>query len=99
MPSDDASGGLRVSFDPESIRYPVSFELRLIVKAAEAEALRKAVPAALDSGGIAHGPVSLAAEAGKSYAKARLSVTFMDQGSMRAAYAALAALPGVKAVI
>lgn len=99
MPSHDAPGGLRVSFDPESIRFPVSFELRLILKADAAESLRVSLPAALDSGGIAHGPLSLSAEAGKAYAKARLSVTFMDQDSMRAAYAALAALPGVKAVI
>jgi len=93
---DSERGG---AFDPRNITYPVSFELRLIYLKERAAALAAAVPAALDERGTAHGPFTVTQESGKTYDKARISVTFMDQESMRAAYACLAALQGVKAVI
>lgn len=98
MPMDAADSEPRGAFDPRNITYPVSFELRLIYAKDHAASLAAAVPAALDGTGTAHGPFA-AAESGAAYGKARVSVTFMDRESMRAAYAALAALPGVKAVI
>jgi hypothetical protein len=99
MPSDAANSEPQGAFDPRDIKYPISFELRLIFSREEAAALALSVPAALDRAGTAHGSLTVSGAAGKTYAKARLSVTFMDQDAMRAAYAAIAALPGVKAVI
>jgi putative lipoic acid-binding regulatory protein len=99
MPSDAACDEPQGAFDPRDIKYPVSFELRLIFSRKESAALAVSVPAALDRAGTAHGPLTVSDEAGKTYAKARVSVTFMDQDAMRATYAAIASLPGVKAVI
>jgi len=99
MPMDAADSQQRGAFDPRNIAYPVSFELRIIYLKDQSAAIAAAVPTALDGAGSAHGPFTVTEASGKTYAKARVSVTFMDQESMRAAYAAIAALPGVKAVI
>lgn len=99
MPSNAGDSEPQGDFDPREIKYPVSFELRLIVSRDEAAALAASVPAALDRASTAHGPLTVSGQQGKAYAKARISVTFMDRDAMRAAYADIASLPGVKAVI
>ncbi len=87
------------AFNPQNIRFPQSFELRLIVRADARIDLEGAIPAALAALGIAHSPPRFSMEEAKVYGKARLSATFMNLEAMHAAYASLAALPGVKAVI
>jgi putative lipoic acid-binding regulatory protein len=87
------------SFDPQDIKFPVSFEMRIIILADHAASLPASVASALDRLKVAHGPFSLDLTQGKKYGKARLSVTFMDSEALRAAYAAVGAVPGVKAVI
>ncbi len=86
-------------FGDAAIEFPVSFELRIIYLLAAGATLEEdAMRILLASHAQPSRPVALPAP-GVKYGRLSIPVTFSDQESMRAAYAALGALPCVKAVM
>lgn len=92
-------------FGAATVQYPVEFELRVIYLAqgeggagdlaALGQEIARLVRA---SGGVAGAARPLPAK-GPKYGRLAMSVRFDSQASMRAAYAAVGALPAVKALM
>jgi len=83
--------------------YPVNFELRVIYILSEGATLATDLLRVLSERGASPDlprtlPVKSDVPAGK-YGRMACRVTFADKESMYAAYAAVGALPGVKAVL
>jgi putative lipoic acid-binding regulatory protein len=86
-------------FGDAAIEFPVSFDLRVIYLLASGATLEEdAMRILLASRAQPSRPVALPAP-GAKYGRLSIPVTFGDKESMRAAYAALGALPCVKAVM
>lgn len=96
----------------EALAFPVEFELRVIYELAKAEGLAAALERTLAEKGASPGkPRQLpakpsaassqadAAAAPPKYGRMACAVSFQDKDAMYAAYAAVGALPGVKAVL
>lgn len=88
---------------PEGLAFPVEFELRVIYELAKADGLAEALGRTLAERGASRGlpkalPAKQAAENPK-YGRMACQVRFADKDAMYAAYAAVGALPGVKAVL
>ncbi len=98
QPSTDQNG-------VEGIVYPVEFELRVIYLLEAASTLPAALHSVLAESHASPGTVrELAAPAGKvvpggKYGRLACPVRFDDKDTMYAAYKAVGALPGVKAVL
>lgn len=99
-PTSDASAPAgAASFGDETLRFPVSFDLRIIYTLAsgatlEEDALRILVAAHANPAR----PTALPAP-GVTYGRLSVPVAFSDRESMNSAYAALGALQCVKAVL
>lgn len=91
-----------VGRDPLSgakLSYPVDFELRVIYQQALADGLPEAITAILDRCKAAPQAARSLPAKGATYGRLAIGVRFQDEASMHAAYAAIGALPGVKALI
>lgn len=86
-------------FGGEAIQFPVHFELRVIYILALGATLEEDLLRLLQARKAAPGrPVSLPAK-GARYGRMSVRVVFTNQENMRTAYADIAALPCVKAVL
>ncbi|HAE21646.1 MAG TPA: hypothetical protein DCG47_04890 [Spirochaetaceae bacterium] len=86
-------------FGDAAIEFPVAFELRIIYTLASGATLEEdAMRILLASHAQPSRPMALPAP-GVKYGRLSIPVTFNDSESMHAAYAALGALPCVKAVM
>lgn len=87
----------------EGLAFPVEFELRVIYELAKAEGLAEVLGRTLAERGASTGtPRNLPAKQASDnpkYGRLACPVRFADKDSMYAAYAAVGALPGVKAVL
>jgi putative lipoic acid-binding regulatory protein len=81
------------------LQYPVSFELRIIYLASMVDALRTQVSDIMQTYGIFAGAPRLLPVSGKKYGRMAIQVTFNDEPGMHGVYAAIGALPAVKAVM
>ncbi len=83
----------------EGLEYPVEFELRVIHLLAEGAALAVELQRVLaERGASLEAPRALPAS-GTKYGRLACRVRFADKESLYAAYTAIGALPGVKAVL
>lgn len=87
------------AFSGESIQYPVSFELRIIYTLAFGATLEEDLNRLLQARRASPGRPEALPTKGTKYGRLAVAVVFADQESMRAAYADIAALPCVKAVM
>jgi len=84
---------------PDGLEYPVEFELRVIHVLAEGPALAAGLGRVLSERGAAlETPRALPSKSAK-YGRLACRVRFEDKDGLYAAYAAIGALPGVKAVL
>jgi len=81
------------------LQYPVSFELRIIYLAALRDELQAQVAGIMRSYGISAGAPRLLPVSEKKYGRMAIQVEFIDESSMHGVYAAIGALPAVKAVM
>ncbi len=81
------------------LQYPVSFELRIIYLAALCDELQAQVAEILRTNDISAGAPRLLPVSGKKYGRMAIQVEFLDEPSMHGVYAAIGALPAVKAVM
>lgn len=86
-------------FDSARIAFPQSFELRLILDAPAVGQARGAITAAGQARGLGALDLGPAEAKGERFSRLAFSVTFTGLDQMRAFYADLAAIPGVRAVI
>ncbi len=84
---------------PDGLEYPVEFELRVIHTIAEGATLAAELGRVLSERGAAlETPRALPSKSAK-YGRLACRVRFEDKDGMYAAYAAIGALPGVKAAL
>jgi len=81
------------------LQYPVSFELRIIYLAALCDELQAQMAGIMRTYGISAGTPRLLPVSGKKYGRMAIQVEFLDEPSMHGVYAAIGALPAVKAVM
>lgn len=104
-PSAVGSTACAGPFGAATVQYPVEFELRVIYLiqgeegAGDGEALGQEIARLVRAaGGVAGSARPLPAK-GPKYGRLAMGVRFDSQASMRAAYAAVGALPSVKALM
>lgn len=92
-------------FGAATVQYPVEFELRVIYLAqgeggaGDGEALGLEIARLLRASGGEAGAARPLPAKGPKYGRLAIGVRFDSQASMRAAYAAVGALPSVKALM
>jgi len=100
---DERGSALRAGGGDQEVVYPVNFELRVIFRLSEGATLAADLKRVLSERGASPDePRTLPTKAGTpegKYGRMACRVTFADKESMYAAYAAVGALPGVKAVL
>ncbi|HPE37486.1 MAG TPA: hypothetical protein PK625_10055 [Spirochaetales bacterium] len=94
-----SEGDPNPDFGGQRVRYPVSFELRIIYVIASGATLEEDALRILSARRASPAMPKILPASGTRYGRMAIAVTFADQDSMRAAYADLAALPCVKAVM
>ena len=83
----------------EGLEYPVEFELRVIHLLAGSESLAERLAAVLmERGAVLEPPRSLPSS-GTKYGRLACKVRFENKETLYAAYTAIGALPGIKAVL
>jgi len=92
-------------FGAATVQYPVEFELRVIYLAqgdggaGDGEALGQEIARLVRASGGEAGEARPLPAKGPKYGRLAMNVRFDSQASMRAAYAAVGALPAVKALM
>ncbi|HAP44638.1 MAG: hypothetical protein A2087_13155 [Spirochaetes bacterium GWD1_61_31] len=94
---DDDSGN--DPFGGARLQFPVSFELRIIYVLAQGALLEPQVLEILQKQRAAPQLPRTLPASGSTYGRMAVPVCFADEASMRAAYAAIGVLPGVKALL
>lgn len=95
----DSGASCPVPFGGTPIQFPVHFELRVIYTLALGATLEEDLQRLLRARNASPGRPEVLPAQGAKYGRMAIRVVFLDQDSMRSAYADIAALPCVKAVM